>query len=350
MRRQKEADCWQQSADGLDCPPQGLSWPTSIIPQDADDFKLKALGCFEAAGVRVVVSESSLPFGAGLASRGVARRGRDGQPALSSLSSCEDVRSVRGLPARARLRRLKRPGLVNGRISARGGVAVFLPGGVQCKRWSSGPECERRGGGVRGKIKGFSRASRRRLMDKLMGVDWRAVAVPTKHAHEGRAFFVTLTYPDSWPSDYGKSHLRAFRARLERAFGGVGAVWRLEFQERGAPHYHIMLVLDQVLPVAVLRSWVSRAWFEVVGSGDEKHLRAGTNVQVVYAERGPGKLMCYLGKYLSKESFDGVEAGRVWGIWGMLPVGAAIAAVVKSRRAWVEFCRRLRRWGGRGSW
>lgn len=299
--------------------------PVSIISQDADDFKLGAPPF----------------FGVGLASRGVARRGRDGQPAPLSLNPCEDVRPT--CPP------LRCSGLVNGCISGRvvGGVAVFSSGGVQCKRWTVGPESLKRVvGGIRGTIKGFSRASRRRMMGRLMCLDWRGVAAADKHAHQGRAMFITLTYPADWSPDWRswKAHLQAFRKRLERRFALQGAVWKLELQKRGAPHFHVLVVFAGVESVHVVRRWCSRAWFEVVGGADPAHFRAGTNVQVVYGKSG--RLMRYLAKYLGKAwAAEGLELGRVWGVWGKLPTGGHVGVAFRTRGAWVEFCRRLRRWG-----
>lgn len=171
-------------------------------------------------------------------------------------------------------------------------------------------------------------------MRLMMRIDWGGIA--------GRSYFVTLTYPERYPDDgrVWKKHLRAFLRRLERR-GLQGAVWRLEFQERGAPHFHLLLVFVDKVDLSWLREYVSVAWYEVVGSGDEKHFLAGTNCQQVRVGRG---LMSYIAKYLAKEAVDGVAVGRRWGVVGELPL-ATCAVFSLDYRGWIEFCRRVRRWG-----
>ncbi|MBI5849316.1 MAG: hypothetical protein HZB31_15450 [Nitrospirae bacterium] len=57
----------------------------------------------------------------------------------------------------------------------------------------------------------------------------------------------------------------------------MGFLWFsvMEFQERGAPHFHILVtgIID--------RQELSRMWFDVVGSGDPRHLQAGTSIQFI---------------------------------------------------------------------
>ena len=131
----------------------------------------------------------------------------------------------------------------------------------------------------------------------------------------GRAVFVTLTYPEEFPApdDHAvyKNHLRVFNQALHRKFGASG-FWKLEFQQRGAAHFHLLVfgLADQDL--VELRQWVARKWFETVRSGDEKHLRAGTQVDV---PRSIGGAISYLVKYLSKsdQTRPGNFTGRYWG-------------------------------------
>lgn len=163
------------------------------------------------------------------------------------------------------------------------------------------------GGGIRGKVTGFSWDSRRRLM-RLVGIIDQRGDPP---------LFVTLTYPAVWPTDgrVWKRHLTAFGHRLKRKFGEVGFIWKLEAQKRGAPHFHLLV---WGVSYTELLSWASRAWFEVVGSGDVRHLHAGTQVQWIRSWRG---VMSYASKYLGKvealpEGLGWEAVGRMWGIRG----------------------------------
>ena len=181
------------------------------------------------------------------------------------------------------------------------------------------------GGGPRGHITGFSKASRRRLQKLLATVDASALAVP---------LFVTLTYPAEFPADPAvcAGHLRAFRARMHRKYGKFAAVWRKEYQRRGAPHYHLLLMLN--VPPTQLRSEISRAWYEVVASGDERHLRAGTQVVQAKSWRGArGYAAKYMGKLETLQPstatppFQGLKhTGRLWGVWyrALLPISAEV--------------------------
>lgn len=140
-------------------------------------------------------------------------------------------------------------------------------------------------------------------------------------------FFVTLTYHHSWPKDrHGrKRHLDAFRKRLERHYGAFPAVWRLEFQKRGAPHYHLLMWLP--VPCVAhrlgpLRDRIASYWNEVVDPGNLDHLNAGTSLEIPRSWRGVNS---YAAKYMGKleQLQEGASSvGRFWGVWrrGMLPI------------------------------
>lgn len=165
------------------------------------------------------------------------------------------------------------------------------------------PQQER--GGMRGKIKGFSAASRRRLLRKFARITFD---------NSSGALVITLTYPEHFPSvEVSKRDLAAFRKRLLRMFPGCAAIVKLEFQERGAPHFHLFLLGVPFIHHEV----IAKIWADICGyTGEEyeKHLAAGTEVRRVYSRR---QAISYIAKYLGKvEQCDVEGVGRFWSVFG----------------------------------
>lgn len=224
-------------------------------------------------------------------------------------------------------------GLVNHSISHRDmpilAVSVFRRDVIVHKTLPRGVVVGKGGvGGQRQAITEFSHKSRYRLLHvvKNCDADFRSM--------------LTLTYPASFPADGRKvkKHLDIIKKRLVRSFPGIRGVWWLEFQRRGAPHFHLLLTLDLLSrgdvversrylrrkgtkifrTVEALQSWVSSAWFELVGSGDEKHLRAGAAWEVI--ENDDGALR-YAAAHAAKPHQKRVpqefaNVGRFWGTLG----------------------------------
>ena len=121
-----------------------------------------------------------------------------------------------------------------------------------------------------------------------------------------------LTYPDEYPveSEVYKSDLEKLIKRLQYRFPEFACIWKLEFQKRGAPHYHLF-----VWGLSIhCRKLIAKLWYEVVGSGDEKHLRAGTSLTKIRSWRG---VMSYASKYMGKlETNEQGHPGRFWGVSG----------------------------------
>jgi len=160
---------------------------------------------------------------------------------------------------------------------------------------------------VRGAIKRFSADSRRRLLKHVARIDLENLGY--------RPMFITLTYPDKWAdsSAVWKRHIEAMRKRLEREYGQHATLWKLEFQKRGAPHFHLIWFRrTSVGEIRKLRRNLSVQWAAVVGSGDEKHIYAGVQADFARSKRG---VMFYASKYAAK--LDGIEreVGRRWGLW-----------------------------------
>lgn len=148
------------------------------------------------------------------------------------------------------------------------------------------------GGGARGVVSSFSSGSRRRLLHQVMSVNQNVIAA-------GRAWFVTLTYPGKYSADptVWKRDLDTFLKRMDRTRFGLAGWWKLEAQRRGAPHYHLLVVASEAANQVAFREWSARSWYEVVGSGDERHLRAGTSCESVGSWKAVAK---YAGKYFGK--------------------------------------------------
>jgi len=166
--------------------------------------------------------------------------------------------------------------------------------------------------GIRGRIKGFSRVSRRNLLRRLASINRIAF-----NAFKGHLVSVTLTYPSEYSEDprVCKSHLKALRKRLQRKYGPFPAFWRLGIQKRGAFHFHLLLfVRPSFGRIDTLRYFIASSWYEICGEVSEGHLRAGTHTEVV---RSWKQATSYAERYLAKEEQfpSDLETGRIWGIW-----------------------------------
>lgn len=185
----------------------------------------------------------------------------------------------------------------------------------------------------RQEITHFSSGSRRRLLRTL-----------ARTRRDTLPIFVTLTYPgvySSSPADW-KRDLDVFGKRFCRRWPGAAFVWRLEFQKRGAPHYHLLV---WGVDYKSLLEWVGLAWFEVVNSGDEKHLKAGTRVELLRSWKGA---FAYASKYLAKRDTENITGvGRFWGVIAraMLPWAEEVNVELSERQA-VTLLRWLRRYAG----
>jgi hypothetical protein len=115
--------------------------------------------------------------------------------------------------------------------------------------------------------------------------------------------------------------LKALRKRLQREYGIFAAFWRLGIQQRGAWHFHLLLFVGPSIgPIGELRRFIS-SWYEVTGKVSEGHLRTGTRVEAVKRWK---QATSYVERYMAKpEEFpEGLQTGRIWGIWNkeFLPV------------------------------
>lgn len=154
----------------------------------------------------------------------------------------------------------------------------------------------------RDKVTEFTKQSRRRL------------AFVASNTPIDFLSMVTLTYPARYSND-GKAvkrHLKRFIQRCQRRWRPLAYLWFIEFQARGAPHFHILLSC-QVQTVDY--QWVAAAWYEIVDSGDSKHYLAGTRTERITKPDGARR---YAVKYAFKMRQKHVpkayqDVGRFWG-------------------------------------
>jgi len=167
---------------------------------------------------------------------------------------------------------------------------------------------EHKGGGARGEIKVFSPESRLRLFKLLHQIKFNSVT------------FVTLTYPDEFPDwkEKYKYDLKRFRALTETRWGKIPAIWRLEFQERGAPHFHIMYFDAPFIPV---QEW--NVIWAVISDRKNKKTPRGNALDLKFTKDAKEQKLIayYLSKYIAKIDTNnlpgGVKPGRFWGRWNI---------------------------------
>ena len=167
------------------------------------------------------------------------------------------------------------------------------------------------GGGKRGAVTALSRQAMSRMKLHFRNAP--------EAAHKA---ILTLTYPSQYTTEGKevKRHLDLMKRWLKRNGVKAGS-WFLEFQARGAPHFHCYL---SDYPSGGVKA-VSQAWFNIVGSGDEKHLawhegRLSGRPCLEWF-RVPHAASAYATKYATKQEQKDVPAeyqnvGRFWGCWG----------------------------------
>jgi hypothetical protein len=222
-------------------------------------------------------------------------------------------------------------------------------------------------------ISEWSRKSRANMVKTLAMLDYAPL-----FSGGGTPAMVTLTLPGDWQTVAPTSKdwtrmVDTFRKRFEKAWGRpLAAVWKKEFQGRGAPHLHLFMTVPQgtvtleehplerrrrayakelmgwrFVPrpmgpeigpadaaVLTFPEWLSATWADVVGHPDWhelcKHWRAGTGIDYREGDKAtdPQRLAVYFSKHSAagggaKEYQHNVPAlwvdsgsvGRFWGYW-----------------------------------
>ena len=128
---------------------------------------------------------------------------------------------------------------------------------------------------------------------------------------------LTLTYGATWPSDGKrcKAHLDTFLKWVRRNVS-TSYLWFIEFQKRGAPHYHIMLDVDAGDRFEMAVTWARIAeedtWMRVKMVQVHAHEKSWENIrQAEGARRYVAKYA--LKTYQKKVPREYQNVGRFWG-------------------------------------
>lgn len=198
-------------------------------------------------------------------------------------------------------------------------------------------------------ITGWSAKSRANMRAAFADLDYNTMFLNPRRV----AAILTLTYPGDWltvaPNGKAvKAQLKALRKRYKRTFGeDLVCIWKLEFQRRGAPHFHLLACpphVDRHGNPVNFREWLRQTWADVVAHPDpeerRRHELAGCNVDYAEGLRAsdPRRVATYFAKHGGAEAKEyqhcvpeewqepGQGPGRFWGYW-VLERKVATAAV-----------------------
>jgi hypothetical protein len=169
-------------------------------------------------------------------------------------------------------------------------------------------------------ISAFSESSRRLLQWRFQQGPWKSM--------------ITLTYHNNWPNDYktAKRQLNAWLQAVRRR--GIDYLWVVEFQVRGAPHYHVWLDREfdnvdtwndfesdgKVERVDNEKSWrpLMKVWLRVSGQENDKEAESFGLHKSSYTNWDVSVKSNYAAKYASKNIQKGLPSGckgfgRWWG-------------------------------------
>lgn len=205
------------------------------------------------------------------------------------------------------------------------------------------------GGGPRGKVLTFSRASRRNLSRQLATI-----------LVEPQAYTMALTLPGKFDHLSTELVKRCFRrlcdqfaakASRDEVFRKVGFYWKQELQKREALHFHLLLYGVEGGKDSPIRAWIVRTWNLLICShaetapGDrEKHRwfhDRDENFQPVKDMHN------YFAKYLGKAEMDLIAKrpipGRWWGICNRKAIPYAPCSEVAVPERFAIICQRITR-------
>lgn len=188
------------------------------------------------------------------------------------------------------------------------------------------PGRKNQAGGSRGVVTGFSKKSRHRLLIFMSRLKTKGC----------RGTFLTLTMSECFDATEAKRALKRFLMRIRRHYESVSGIWRMERQETGRVHFHLLLFQLPFIPQSV----VQKVWTRCT--------REARSIVDIRLASGHRRVLSYISKYISKpderddltsledvpyqHATDEPPDGRVWG-WinkKSLPLGERIEGFLTS--------------------
>lgn len=190
--------------------------------------------------------------------------------------------------------------------------SVELYSGIShIKRLNPAKGCK--GGGKRSSITNFTKASRKRLLQRMAAC-----------RNMDAGYFGTFTFPGHFTYDAHevKRILSAFRKRILRRFPEIRAIWRMEIKTRlsgesegeNVPHFHLLFFGIAYGHERQLTLILGQMWDELANHNDRDVPFLRSEVTQI---RSRSHAVYYASKYAAKID-DGLDDGfgRHWGFFG----------------------------------
>lgn len=178
----------------------------------------------------------------------------------------------------------------------------------------------------------FNGKARKRMLERF-----NSMRLPMRNV-----VFAHLTYPAVYSKRWQdwKENLKEFKRLLMRRFPKAVGIWKLELQKRGAPHYHMIIDLNQNCSIRRFRAWLDAAWGRIAHDLDMYGGKYACRAEIVCSIR---HAMNYAAKYCSKVTSAplrddgtsmqwadlGATIGRQWGKIGKLEYGDGDGALME---------------------
>lgn len=192
--------------------------------------------------------------------------------------------------------------------------------------------------GHRGPITHFSKSARFRLFHMLAKIDNDLIFEP---------IFCTLTYHYGHENSKRstKSQLHHFLTRLRQLDPKVQYFWRIEYQKRGAPHYHLIIFPGTKIGTRFSNAYgtsISRIWHEIADPNSYRHEQYGCKIVTI---KSYSQACAYMSKYIAKHEHINAESveGKHWGCSRNLPI-YKLAHAEMNRKMTIVYIEKIRHW------